>query len=62
MIRWRPVPVECFAELDVAELEPGATNEELARAYRDALELARSRAALLESCRRFNAGEPAAPP
>lgn len=58
MIRYRDLPGYCFEPLRVPELEEGATNEELARAYREA----RAQAALLEQrvvrCRELAAGDP----
>lgn len=60
MIRYRALPPECLEPIPVAELGAGATNEVLARAYRDALELARLRASVLAGCRELN-GAPAPP-
>jgi hypothetical protein len=62
--RYRPLPSDCLQTFEVAELGEGATNEDLARAYRDALDLARSRAAVVDECRRFANGPPGpdAPP
>lgn len=58
MIRYRALPSECLEGFAVDELESGATNEDLARAYRDLLELAQLRAAIVDDCRRFNWGPP----
>lgn len=51
MVEYRALPPECLAPILVAELGPGATNEELARAYRDARADAIAQAATLAACR-----------
>lgn len=56
VIRYRPLPAECLQSFEVPVIPDDATNEDLARAYRDALELARSRAAIVDECRRFSLG------
>lgn len=56
--RWRSLPRECLEPLALVELRAGATNEDLARAYRDALDLVTTRAAVLNHCRALNAGMP----
>lgn len=58
MIRYRALPPECFAALEVAELEAGATNEDLARAYRDVAAAAATQRVALRSCSDLSAGAP----
>lgn len=60
--RYRPLPAECLRAWEPPEPETLATNEDVARAYRDLLEAARIRSATLDECRRFNSGEPGGPP
>lgn len=59
VIRYRSLPFECFDSIPFAVLEDGATNEDLARAYRDALLAAQAHARLALACRELNAGRPA---
>lgn len=51
VIRYRSLPAECFDPVRIGELEDGATNEALARAYRDALADATLQAETLAGCR-----------